>query len=119
MINWAVETEGLLTLKLEDLPTDATPWITGPEGSQLLAMALRTATDHVPNAIVVLADSATRQWSDEQTTLLAVIVSQLAWCRRHIKLTQKMLKHQQQLTQLNWYKQHQIEDLNRDLQACM
>ncbi|MEL6493288.1 MAG: GAF domain-containing protein [Cyanobacteria bacterium J06621_3] len=119
LINWAVETEGLLTLKLEDLPTDATPWITGPEGSQLLAMALRTATDHVPNAIVVLADSATRQWSDEQTTLLAVIVSQLAWCRRHIKLTQKMLKHQQQLTRLNWYKQHQIEDLNRDLQACM
>ncbi|MEL7355927.1 MAG: GAF domain-containing protein [Cyanobacteria bacterium J06560_6] len=119
LINWAVETEGLLTLKLEDLPTDATPWITGPERSQLLAMALRTATDHVPNAIVVLADSATRQWSDEQTTLLAVIVSQLAWCRRHIKLTQKMLKHQQQLTRLNWYKQHQIEDLNRDLQACM
>ncbi|MEL7069811.1 MAG: GAF domain-containing protein [Cyanobacteria bacterium J06581_3] len=119
LINWAVETEGLLTLKLEDLPTDATPWISGPEGSQLLAMALRTATDHVPNAIVVLADSATRQWSDEQTTLLAVIVSQLAWCRRHIKLTQKMLKHQQQLTRLNWYKQHQIEDLNRDLQACM
>ncbi|MEL7144077.1 MAG: GAF domain-containing protein [Cyanobacteria bacterium J06573_11] len=119
LINWAVSTEGLLILNLEDLPVDSQPWIVGPEGSQLLAMALRTAPEHEPNAIVVLADGAQRQWSDEQTTLLAIIVNQLAWCRRHLKLMGQMLDQQQALTQLNWYKQHQIEDLNRGLEACL
>ncbi len=119
LVNWAIGTEGLLILKVEDLPVESQPWITGPEGSQLLAMALRTAPEHEPNAIVVLADSASRQWSDEQTTLLAIVVNQLAWCRRHLKLTGKMLDRQQQLTQLNWYKQHQIELLNQGLQDCL
>ena len=119
LINWAIATEGLLTLKLEDLPTEIKPWITGPSGSQLLVMALRTAPEHEPNAIVVLADSANRQWSDEQTTLLAIIVNQLAWCRRHLKLTGQMRSQQQSLTELNWYKQHQVEDLNRGLKTCL
>ncbi|MGB3572045.1 MAG: GAF domain-containing protein [Phormidesmis sp.] len=119
LINWAIATEGLLIVTLEDLPTDSPRWISGPAGSQVLAMALRTAPEHEPNAIVVIADSASRQWSDEQTTLLASVVNQLAWCRRHLKLTQKMLTQQQQLTQLNWYKQHQIEDLSRSLNDCL
>jgi len=119
LIHWAIATEGLLTVKLEDLPADAQPWITGPAGSQLLAMALRTAPEHEPNAIVVLADSANRQWSDEQTTLLAIIVNQLAWCRRHLKLTGQMRSQQQALTELNWYKQHQVEDLNRGVKTCL
>ncbi|MEM6597383.1 MAG: ATP-binding protein [Cyanobacteria bacterium P01_D01_bin.36] len=119
LINWAITTEGLLTVKLEDLPTETKPWITGPEGSQLLAMALRTAPEHEPNALVILADRANRQWSDEQTTLLAIIVNQLAWCRRHLKLTGYMQQQQQALTQLNWYKQHQIEDLNRSVKSCL
>ena len=118
LINWAISTEGLLILKLEDLPAESDPWVRGPEGSQLLAMALRTAPEHEVNAIVVLADGVERQWSDEQTTLLAIVVNQLAWCRRHLKLTDQMLETQQGLTRLNWYKQHQIEDLNRGLQAC-
>ena len=119
LINWAISTEGLLIVTLEDLPTDSPRWISGPAGSQVLAMALKTAPEHEPNAIVVIADSASRQWSDEQTTLLAIVVNQLAWCRRHLKLTEKMLTQQQQLTQLNWYKQHQIEDLSRSLNACL
>ncbi len=119
VINWAISTEGLLTLKLEDLPADGQQWISGPAGSQILAMALRTAPEHEPNAVIVLADGHSRQWSDEQTVLLAIVVNQLAWCRRHIKLTQIMLEKQQQLTQLNWYKQHQIEDLNQGFQKCL
>ncbi|MEO0768893.1 MAG: hypothetical protein AAFY72_05590 [Cyanobacteria bacterium J06649_4] len=119
LLNWAVSTEGLLTLKLEDVPAEPERWISGPVGSQLLAMALRTAPEHAPNAVVIVADSGSRQWSDEQTTLLAIIVNQLAWCRRHLQLTGKMLSTQQQLIQLNWYKQHQIEDLNRGLKECL
>lgn len=119
VINWAISTEGLLTLKLEDLPADEQQWISGPAGSQILAMALRTAPEHEPNAVIVLADGSRRQWSDEQTVLLAIVVNQLAWCRRHIKLTKVMLKKQQQLTQLNWYKQHQLEDLNQGFQECL
>lgn len=118
LLNWAASTEGLLTLKLADLPAGEKPWIDGPEGTQLIAMALRTAPEHEPNAVVVIADNASRQWSDEQTTLLAIIVNQLAWCRRHLKLTDTMLLNQQQLTQLNWYKHRQIEDLNRGFQEC-
>lgn len=118
LLNWAASTEGLLTLKLEDLPAEH-QWISGPEGAQLLVMALRTAPEHEPNAVIVLADSAGRQWSDEQTSLLAVVVNQLAWCRRHLKLTRLMLANQQQLTQLNWYKQQQIEDLNQGFKDCL
>ncbi len=119
VLNWAITTEGLLTLKLADLPSDLQPWISGPAGAQILALALRTAPEHEPNAVIVLADSASRQWSSEQTNLLAVIVNQLAWCRRHIKLTDTMLAKQQQLTQLNWYKQHQLEDLNQNFKDCL
>ncbi len=119
VLNWAASTEGLLTLKIEDLPNDNQQWISGPAGAQLLVMALRTAPEHEPNAVIVLADSAGRQWSDEQTSLLAVVVNQLAWCRRHIKLTGRMLTNQQQLVQLNWYKQHQIDDLNQGVKDCL
>lgn len=119
VLNWAASTEGLLTLKLEDLPSDGNQWISGPAGAQLLVMALRTAPEHEPNAVIVLSDIADRQWSDEQTSLLAVVVNQLAWCRRHLKLTRVMLANQQRLTQLNWYKQHQIEDLNQGFKTCL
>ena len=119
LLNWAASTEGLLTLKLEDLPSDGNQWISGPAGAQLLIMALRTAPEHEPNAVIVLSDIASRQWSDEQASLLAVVVNQLAWCRRHLKLTAMMLTNQQRLTQLNWYKQHQIEDLNQGFKACL
>ncbi|MBE9063389.1 GAF domain-containing protein [cf. Phormidesmis sp. LEGE 11477] len=118
LLNWAVSTEELLTLKLEDLPAEDR-WITAPAGAQLLVMALRTAPEHEPNAVVIVADSGNREWSEEQTDLLAIIVNQLAWCRRHIKLTQAMLSDQQQLIQLNWYKQHQIEDLQRGFEECL
>ena len=119
IVNWAIATEGLLTLRLEDIPADSQPWITGPEGTSLAVMALRTAPEHDPNAVVLLADSAGRQWSETQISLLCVMTNQLAWCRRHLKLTGHMLAQQQQLTQLNWYKQHQIEDLNRGFSECM
>lgn len=120
VLNWAIATEGLLTLRLEDIPNEAgNRWIGGPAGASVLVMALRTAPEHEPNAVIVLADSESRQWSEEQTSLLAVIVNQLAWCRRHLKLTNAMLTQQQQLTQLNWYKQHQIEDLNQNFSECL
>ncbi|MEM9089195.1 MAG: GAF domain-containing protein [Cyanobacteria bacterium P01_F01_bin.53] len=119
LLNWAISTEGLMTLRIEDLPTEEGRWIVGPSGAQLLAMTLRTAPEHEPNAVVVLADNASRQWSDEQTTLLAIVTNQLAWCRRHLKLTGAMLTQQQQLTQLNWYKQHQIESLNAGFKDCV
>ncbi len=119
VLNWAASTEGLLTLKLEDLPNDGSQWISGPTGAQLLIMALRTAPEHEPNAVIVLSDIAGRQWSDEQVSLLAVVVNQLAWCRRHLKLTCIMQANQQTLTQLNWYKQHQLEDLNQGFKTCL
>ncbi|MGB3294026.1 MAG: GAF domain-containing protein, partial [Phormidesmis sp.] len=119
VINWAISTEGLLRLTLQDLPADGQQWISGPAGAQILAMALRTAPEHEPNAVVVLTDTESRQWSEEQMVLLAILVNQLAWCRRHIKLTRTMLEKQQQLTQLNWYKQQQLEDLNRGFEECL
>lgn len=119
ILHWAVSTEGLLTLRLKDLPTDGKQWISGPANAQVLVMALRTAPEHEPNAVVILADSASREWSEEQTNLLAIVVNQLAWCRRHLKLTDKMSGAQQQLTQLNWYKQHQISQLRQGFEECL
>ncbi|NEP18678.1 MAG: histidine kinase [Leptolyngbya sp. SIO4C1] len=113
IINWAIQTDGVLPLNLEDLPDVTRQWLYGPHACQILLMALRTAPEHEPSGVIVLADHSDRRWSDQQMNMLAILVNQLAWCRRHLQLNQHLTAQKQQLAELNWYKQHQISDLKR------
>ncbi|MEM9903413.1 MAG: GAF domain-containing protein [Cyanobacteria bacterium P01_D01_bin.44] len=119
IINWALQTDGVLPLNLEDLPDVTRQWLYGPHGCQILLVALRTAPEHEPNGVIVLADHSDRRWSDQQMNMLALLVNQLAWCRRHLQLVDHLMSQRQQLAELNWYKQHQVEDMGRLLETTL
>jgi GAF domain-containing protein len=117
IINWAIQTDGILPLSLEDLPDVTRQWLQGPHGCQLLLVALRTAPEHEPNGVILLADHSDRSWSDQQMTMLGILVNQLAWCRRHLLLTERLSSQRRQLAELNWYKQHYITEIHRQLES--
>ncbi|MEL7503219.1 MAG: GAF domain-containing protein [Cyanobacteria bacterium J06554_6] len=119
IVSWALQTDGILPLNLEDLPDITRQWLQGPHGCEILLVALRTAPEHDPNGVIVLADHRDRQWSDQQMNMLAILVNQLAWCRRHLILTERLTQKQQGLAELNWYKQHQIDQMQRQLGSAL
>ncbi|MEO1590380.1 MAG: GAF domain-containing protein, partial [Cyanobacteria bacterium J06632_22] len=119
IISWALQTDGILPLNLEDLPDITRQWLQGPHGCEILLVALRTAPEHEPNGVIVLADHSDRQWTDQQMNMLAILVNQLAWCRRHLLLTERLSKKQRKLAELNWYKQHQIDQMQRQLSNAL
>jgi GAF domain-containing protein len=113
VINWAIQTDGLLPMNIEDLPDITRQWLCGPPNCQILLVALRTAPEHEPSGVIILADHNGRRWSDQQMSMLALLVNQLAWCRRHLQLSEQLCDRKQSLAELNWYKQHQIDDMKR------
>ncbi len=115
VINWAIQTDGVIQLEFEDLPDVTRQWLRCPAHAQLLVVALRTAPEHTLNGAVVLADGADRRFSDQQMSMLAVLVHQLAWCRRHLLLTRRLHDQKSQLTELNWYKHHHMDDIRRQV----
>ncbi|MBW4581121.1 MAG: GAF domain-containing protein [Tildeniella nuda ZEHNDER 1965/U140] len=115
LIQWVLESDGVLPLAIADLPAETRQWLTGSGIGQLLAIALRTAPDHEPSGIVLIADGVDRQWSERHLSALGTLVSQLAWSRRYLTLTQKLSAQREALEQLNWYKQRSLEELYRSL----
>ena len=104
VINWAIQTDGVIQLEFEDLPD-----------AQLLVVALRTSPEHTLNGALVLADQGDRRFSDQQMSMLAVLVHQLAWCRRHLLLTSRLYDKRNKLIELNWYKHHHMDDIRRQV----
>ena len=119
IINWALQTDGILPLNLEDLPDTTRQWFTASHGCQLLIAALRTAPEHEPNGVIVLADHSDRRWSEQQMNMLAILVNQLAWCRRHLLLTERLTGQKDQLSTLNWYKQKHIVEMQRQMSDAL
>lgn len=113
IINWALQTDGILPLVLEDLPDVSRRWISGPTGCKLLVTALRTSADHRPTTVLIAMGRPERRWSEYHTNVLALLVNQLAWSRRHLSLVAMLVTQREELEQLNWYKQHHIEELHR------
>jgi GAF domain-containing protein len=113
LVQWALQTDGLLTVPIETIPPETRQWLNGPEIGQVLVMALRTAPDHEAIAIVVIGDRTDRVWSENQLTAFGTLTSQLAWCRRYLILTESLLAQRENLEQLNWYKQRRLEELYR------
>jgi GAF domain-containing protein len=115
LIQWTLQTDGLLTVNSSDVPPETRQWLNGAEISQLLLLTLRTAPDHEPTGIVLIADRADRTWTDHQLTVLGTLTNQLAWGRRYLMLTETLLAQRENLEQLNWYKQRRLEELYRVL----
>jgi GAF domain-containing protein len=119
LINWALQTDGLIPVTFEDFPAVTQAWIWGPGESKFLLMALRTAPDHVCNAVLVLADHRDRKWSDYHLSLVTLLANQLAWSRRHLNLTEMLLTQREELEQLNWYKHKRFDEVHRRLSVAV
>ena len=111
LIQWALQTDDILTLPVHYLTTETRRWLSGPDIGQVLAVALRTDPEHQPLGLLLVADVEERFWSNYQIEVLEVVGRQLAWSRRYLMLTDKLTSHQEKLEQLNWYKQRSLEYL--------
>ncbi|MGD1857259.1 MAG: GAF domain-containing protein [Leptolyngbyaceae cyanobacterium] len=115
LINWAIQTDGVIQLEYEELPDVTRQWLRCPGQAQLLVAALRTSPEHTLSGAIVLADQGDRRFSDQQMSMLAMLVHQLAWCRRHLLLTSRLNDQKSRLTELNWYKHHHMDDVRRQV----
>ncbi|MGB3137514.1 MAG: GAF domain-containing sensor histidine kinase, partial [Nodosilinea sp.] len=115
LINWALQTDGMLPLGVDELPAETKAWFRAAEGSRLLITALRTAPSHVVAGIAVAVSPPHRQWASHHSTIFKLLTSQLAWSRRHLAMTTMLTQQRQELENLNWYKHHRLEDLYRML----
>lgn len=115
LVNWALQTQELLTLPADDLPPESQTWLRSPAGSHLLAKALRTAPSHEVTGVVVLVAAAQQRWASHQLLQANLLINQLAWSRRHLHLTTLLAQQRQDLEHLNWYKHHCLESAYRDL----
>ncbi len=115
LVQWVLAHDGVLPLASADLPTETRQWFNGVGIGQVLAIALRTAPEHEPSGILLVADGSDRQWAERHLKALSTLASQLAWSRRYLLLTQKLSTQREELKRLNWYKHRSLEDLYRSL----
>lgn len=115
LIRWALESDELLALPIADIPGDSRQWLSGPGIGQVLVMALRTAPEHEPTGVLIVADGPDRIWSERHLTALGTLVSQIAWSRRYLALTESLANQRDELERLNWYKHRRLEETCRAL----
>lgn len=115
LIQWVLAHDGVLPLAIADLPAETRRWLNGVAIGQVLAVALKTAPEHTPSGLVLVADGSDRQWAERHLKALSILVSQLAWSRRYLMLTQTLFAQREDLEQLNWYKHRSLEALQQSL----
>lgn len=113
LVQWAIESKEMLRLAVEDVPAESRKWLSAPGIGQLLVLALRTAPEHEPTGIVIVADGPERRWVDRHLSAFSSLVTQLAWSRRYLLLVQMLESQREDLERLNWYKQRRMEDMYR------
>ncbi|ASC71803.1 Sensor histidine kinase [Halomicronema hongdechloris C2206] len=116
IINWALQTDGILPLTMADLPDLSRQWLSGPNDSNLLITALRTAPKHTPTAVLIVLAPPERRWTEYHFNLLTLIANQLAWARRHLSLTAMLVTQREKLEMLNWYKHRRFEEVYHQLE---
>ena len=117
LVNRALQHEGLLPLSIDDISAETRHWLNAPGIGQLLVMALRTASEHEPTAILIIADRLDRRWGDRHFNALGTLVSQFAWSRRYLMLSESLKVQRERLERLSWYKQRRLEDLYRSVKT--
>ncbi len=113
LIQWALDTESYLTLKVDDLPPETRKWLNTPDKGQIFIMALRTNTGYETTGVVLLADTQERRWSEQSLNTTATLISQLAWWRRQKQINHLLESTTEELRQLNWYKHRRLEEIQR------
>ncbi|MEM0980998.1 MAG: ATP-binding protein, partial [Cyanobacteria bacterium P01_H01_bin.58] len=79
--------------------------------SKFVLVALRTAEEHTPNGVWLMADKRDRKWTAHQLSLISLLANQLAWSRRHLSVVDLLMSHRETLTSLNWYKQKRFDEV--------
>lgn len=115
LVQWALQSDGLLQLSVDDLTVETKQWLQGPAIEQILVMALRTAPEHEPTGVMLVGDTAARTWNDRHLSALGTLVSQIAWSRRYLMLTNLLRIQREELERLNWYKHRRLEEVYRSV----
>ena len=115
IINWAMQTDGILPLTAQELPDDTADWFAPPLHSRILITALRTDPAHCVSGAIVVVSSINHQWADYHLSILKLLTNQLAWSRRHLSLVTLLHQQRQDLEHLNWYKHHRLSDCQHEL----
>ncbi|MEI6064939.1 MAG: GAF domain-containing protein, partial [Pseudanabaena sp. ELA748] len=117
LVQWAIQSEGILPLSIHDLPDQTKAWLNAPAIGHLMVTALRTAPDHQPTGMILIADRLGRRWVDRQLQGFNMLANQLAWSRRHLLLVDHLKHNRQELERLNWYKHRRLEDIYRTVSS--
>jgi hypothetical protein len=80
-------------------------------------VSLKTAEQHMPNGVWIIADRRDRKWTDHHFSLLSLLASQLAWSRRHLSVVDLLIARQESLETLNWYKHKRLDEMHRQLEV--
>ncbi len=113
LVQWCLQTDGVLTLCVQDLPEVTRQWLNAPGIGQIAALALHTSPEFAPTGLVLVADRLSRHWEEDYLQGLAILVNQLAWSRRNMVLIKDLTEKKQALERLNWYKSRRLEELDR------
>ncbi|MEP0922154.1 GAF domain-containing protein [Leptolyngbya sp. ST-U4] len=120
LVQTALQTDGLLPLTIEEVTPETRHWLNGAEIGQLLVLTLRTAPDHEPTAIVLIGREKTSpNLAGSQLAALGTLMTQFAWCRRYLILTQTLVNQRQRLSQINWYKMRRLDEVYRILNIAL
>lgn len=110
ILNWAMQTDGILPLTMNELPETTQDWFSAPSENRILITALRTAPGHMVTGTIVVVGAANTHWAEHHLSILKLLANQLAWSKRHLSLVSLLHKQRQELEHLNWYKHHRLED---------
>ncbi|NJR53111.1 MAG: GAF domain-containing protein [Leptolyngbyaceae cyanobacterium CSU_1_3] len=115
LVHRAIEHNGLLALSIDEVPVESRQWLNAPGIGQLLIMALRTAPEHEPTGMLLIADTLERRWNEGHFAALNTLVSQFAWSRRYLMLSDTLKSQREKLERLSWYKQRRLEEMYRSV----
>ncbi len=110
LIQMILAHDGVCRIPVDRIPPPSRSWLSLSGVREVLALALRTAPEHEPTGVILVADQGGRQWVQRHLDAFGMLVTQLAWSRRNLVLSTQLQSQQEELECLNWYKQRRIED---------
>jgi len=127
LIERSLSTDGWCGLKVSEIPATSRAWLGVLDKGELFLIALRTAAEHQPTGILLIATPTEGQKTQSQEgetslpteleKLLTALARQLAWSRRYLLVETTLESQREELEWLNWYKQRRLEDLYRTVGA--
>ncbi|MFM9267160.1 GAF domain-containing protein [Tychonema sp. BBK16] len=98
---------------MSEMSLDTKRWLRSAGIGEIMAVALRTAPEHEPMGVLLVADAGGRRWSELSVNLLDQMACHLAWWRRYLAVQSLLELQRSDLELLNWYKQRRFEEFYR------